>query len=264
MNFIKKIIEITFKAHKRDWDTVLAIVGDEGKSKSNLALHQLDYWYVLLNGECKKEDIKHMCLDLDSFVSDLSDLQKRECTVYDEAGDLSNRNFMTKINKKIAQTYQVIRSDNLLTILVLPSLFDLDPFFKARRIKGLFVVYQRGKTAFWGQSKLRQIIELNRNRNVKNYWVVPPDFIDNFPIYKGVLAKDYIKLKEDKTKNARKMLVKDLNGISKEKITPEEAVVEYLKDSRGYNYPQIAKERGYTKERARQIYIKGKEKRANT
>jgi hypothetical protein len=44
---------------------------------------------------------------------------------------------MSKLNVSITKAYQIIRGDNLLTILVLPSIFDLDGFFTKRRARGL-------------------------------------------------------------------------------------------------------------------------------
>jgi len=206
MKRVEEYLNIRYDKHKKKWDSVIAICGAEGGSKSNLALHIIDWWYTKLNGKCKATDIKHMCLDEKQFERDLSDCIKMEATVFDEAGALSSRAALTKFNKKLMKAYQVIRADLLFTILVIPDIWDLDTWFRNKRIKGLFYVYQRGRVAFFGKEKTRLLMMLNQNRIVKSYTIVKPTFRDTFPIYKGVLAEPYQKLKDRKVLQARREL----------------------------------------------------------
>lgn len=181
-----------------DWDAAYAVVGDEGVSKSTLCLHITDYWYTKKNGVCTKEDAKHMCLDRVQFVTDLKDLKSYELTTYDEAGDIDSRSSMSLFNKDVRLAYQIIRGINLASILVLPSLWDLDTFFRNRRLRGLFVVYKRGRFAYYDRDRLRKIVALNENRLIKSYQVVRPTYYDTFPKYKGVLLEPYLKNKKTK------------------------------------------------------------------
>lgn len=210
MKTLKKILDVCFKANTvDDWDTVWVIAGDEGGSKSNLALHICEWWYTKLYGECKPEHIKHMCLDRLQFKTDLANLEKKEFICYDEAGDISNRRFMDKFNFEITQAYQVIRGDNLFTLLVLPSFFDLDPFFSKRRVRGLIYVYRRGRFAVWSKQRLRQLTMINQSFPVKNYWITRPTYsLGYFGKYKGILKEPYDELKTVKMKEARKKLLK--------------------------------------------------------
>lgn len=218
MKDIKAYLDIVFKkVTKKQWDNVIAIVGDEGTGKSNLALHIVDYWYEKLNGACKAEDVKHVCLTGGEFVGDLKDCKKFECTVFDEAGELTNRRAMAKFNVSIMKAYQIIRGDNLFTILVLPDLFDLDPFFVKRRCKGLFKITKRGRAKFWSKDRLRRLVARNMDRRFKSYYLVKPTFHCWFPIYKGILKAGYDTKKNAKMLEVRKKLYQEIQDIEKGK-----------------------------------------------
>lgn len=216
MKFIKKIVEITFKKNtQEDWDSVWAIVGDEGKGKSNLSLCILDYWNVLKYGECKEEQIKNVTLNAKNFLKRLSDENiKTECIDYDEAGEISNRRMLSTFNFQITQAYQIIRGENMFTLLNVPSIFDIDPFFSKRRIRGLFYVYSRGNYAFWSKNRLRKLLAYNQNRYVKSMWLVKPSHIGHFPKYTGILLQPYINLKNESMKIKRQSLLE----LNEEKI----------------------------------------------
>ena len=204
---IHLFLDLLFHQHKnKDWDTVACICGDVGKGKSNLGLHMLEYWQKKLYNECNPSDVKHMCLDTNSFLKDLADCKKVEFTIYDEAGELSSRSAMSKLNKMIMVTYQIIRADRIFTLLVLPDIWYIDSYFRNTRIKHLFHINKRGHVAYWNTSKLKRLIALNETRQMKNYYIVEPCFTDTFPIYRGVMAEKYKELKENKTKEARKKL----------------------------------------------------------
>ena len=88
MKRIEGVLEIYYKKlTKEDYDSVILISGDEGKGKSNVALHILDWWLTKKNGEVKEEDIKHINLDSEQFTEDLKNCERFDCTVYDEAGN---------------------------------------------------------------------------------------------------------------------------------------------------------------------------------
>lgn len=204
---VHEYLDIIFEKHKKDWDTVIAICGPVGAGKSNLGLHMLEYWNTKLYGECKESDIKHMCLNTEMFLKDLSTCKKREMIVYDEAGELSSRNAMSVLNKDLMITYQIIRADNIFTILVLPDIWYIDSYFRNTRIKGLFYVPHRGRVAFWGGTNLKKMLERNQYKMIKNYFVTQPNFTDKYPIYKGIMAEGYKVMKENKTTEARKNVV---------------------------------------------------------
>ena len=236
MRRISRTIErIFYHTTKKDWDAPYAIVGDEGKSKSNLGMHLIDKWYMLLNGQCNEDDVKHLCLDREQFSLDFKDLKQYEATDYDET-DLSNKRTMSSYNYILSKTFQVVRGENLFIILTLPSIFDLDGFFSKRRLKGLFVVYARGKVAFYNQSRLRRIIAYNQNRMIKTTKVVPPLYYDTFPKYKGVLLDGYLEKKNDKMKQIREDMYNEIN--KEEKGDRIDTAIKNLKD-KGFTDKEI-------------------------
>ena len=193
-----------------DYDNLIIIDGPEGKGKSNLALHGLDYWYTKLYGKVTAEDVKHINLSPKGFVTDLKDLKRYEATVYDEAGDLSNLRQMDKFNYRITLSYQVMRGLNLLTFLVMPSIFRLNPYFVKDRAKFLLHVYKRDRNRayykLYTRDKIRVILYINQYRVTKKVNVVNPVFHDNFRVYDGVLSKPYLEKKEARLNSVREEL----------------------------------------------------------
>ncbi len=207
MKKIYKALDIVYnKITKEDYDTVWLVTGDEGTGKSNLLLAIVEYWYNKLNGECLESDIKHVSLDRLNFVTDLKDAKRYELSTDDEAGDISSKRAMSEFNVLLTQAYQVIRGDNLFTILVLPSPFDIDGFFVKRRARGLININNRGKCKFYSKTRLRNMIALNQSRYIKKVEVVKATFCDVFPKYKGILLKEYKKKKAEKMQEVRNQL----------------------------------------------------------
>lgn len=236
-------LDIIFnKVTKKDWDEVLVIAGYEGKGKSNLGLHILEWWLTKLYDSADETYIKNVSLDISGFVESLSSAKSKECLIFDEAGRLSNRRVMSKFNHALMQVYQVVRGDNLFTILILPSIFDLDPYFAKRRVRHLIEVYSRGKFAFWSQEKVRKIIELNSNRAIKKSNIVTPTFRDTFPKYTGVFKNAYDELKKTSMEKTRKELKKELGfdvikDLSEKEIA--QPIIVKMKDNRRWSFNKI-------------------------
>lgn len=233
---------------ERDYDEVIAIVGDEGVGKTNVGLHVIEWWLRKLYGKVEPEDAeKYIALDSPKFASVLHGLKQYEPALHDEAADLSARGAMSKVNKLYTQAYQIIRGDNLLTVLILPSLFDLDPFFRKRRVRHMILVYGRGRMAFWSKSRLRKMVEYNERLPYKNYFVMRPTFYDTFPKYKGPLLAKYQAMKKEKMQGVRKWLyheMKNLGDPDAERIARDEKVLKYL--DMGMTQKQAAEMLGVT------------------
>jgi hypothetical protein len=231
MKTMNKILDVVYhKNTQEDWDTVWVICGDEGISKSNLGLWLVDGWYQRKHGGTKPEDVKHVCLTTDMFKQDLADMQKGECTNLDEGGALSNRRFMSQLNYEISQAYQVIRGDNIFTIITLPDFFDLDPYFSKRRVRGLIYVYKRGRFAFWSKSRLRRLVAVNMERRIKNYWLVKPTYSGGyFRQYDGPMLEAYKKLKADKIREARQKFKEE----STKKVDNDKVIIARIANKMG-------------------------------
>ena len=219
MKRVFSYLEIIYKNLTRNaWDNCIVISGDEGRGKSTLALHIAEWWFNKLKGECNEEDAKHICLTRKEWAADLKDMVKYELTVYDEAGDINSRRSMSGFNVDVMEAYQIIRADNLFTILVLPSVFDLDTFFRKRRVRHLFHVYRRGRVAFWSRSRLVKNLEINEARTIKNLFTVTPTFYDTYPKYKGCLLEPYEKKKNEKMKGVRQAFYDKMSSDKKVSI----------------------------------------------
>lgn len=218
MKRIQEVLDIQYNAlHNNSWDNVLILTGDEGTGKSNLALHMLEYWLKKKYGYVIKDHSKYINLDIQKWADSFAECQKGDMNILDESGDLSNKRTMSKLNFAIARAYQIIRGDNINSIFVLPSVFDLDAYFAKRRAKGLIYVYKRGRFAFWNKTRLRKVIEMNAGYPSKNIWITKPTFHDTFPIYKGNLFDEYSRKKEEYMKDTRQELanaIKDLKGVN--------------------------------------------------
>lgn len=206
MKRIEEYLEIRKGKHKKDWDTVGIIMGDEGVSKSNLLLHIIEHWQKINFGKCVPSDIFRVGLTKELFGEAIAKTKPNGIVGYDEAGGLNSRRALSKFNVALMETYQIIRADRLFTIFVIPNMWDLDKFFKNGRAKFLIYVYARGRFAFWLKEDIKKIIALNENRIIKNPFVVKPKFYDTFPIYKGVLKDKYMELKTQKVKQQRKKI----------------------------------------------------------
>jgi len=213
MQRLRKIIDrVHHHNTKKDWDSVWIIAGDEGCGKSNLLLHIIDYWYTNFHGGVTPEKIKHISLSLSDFAKDFKDVKKYGIISFDEAGQISNRRTMSKLNELIKQTYQIVRGHNLFTILLLPSVFDIEPSFPRRRARALIQVYERGKFSFYGREKLRKVIEINQDKKIRRVDAVTPLFRDNFPVYNGALKEEYMKRKEEFISEAKAKLDEFINS----------------------------------------------------
>lgn len=211
MQYIKIFLEIAFKKITQDdWDNVWIITGDEGKGKTNLGLNLFDIWYTKLYGNVLPELIKYIGLDLKQFIQGFRELKQFEMIIYDEAGELSSMRMMDKFNYAVTQSYQVVRGANLFSILILPDVFYLNPFFSMRRARGLLHVYERGKFAFWNKTRMQSLIEINRKYKRKSIWRVKPLFHDHYPKYSGPLLEAYTQKKKEKLEGVREKLYQKL------------------------------------------------------
>lgn len=262
---MKRLFDVLEVVHdsvvRKDWDCPLIIAGDEGKGKSHLNLHLLEKWYSLRGISITSELIEHINLDIVKWAEDLKECKRYDCSIWDEGGSLSNKRSMSKLNYIISRAFQIIRGDNLLSVLTIPSVFDLDGFFTKRRAKGLIQVYSRGRFAFWSQQRLRAVISLNQNRMVKNPWVVQPTFYDTFPKYKGILLDAYNNKKKEYMKDIRKNLYDDIKSMEASEGFGSERDKLVVKFHQKFGTSAVAEATGLTDRRIQQIVKTYSEKR---
>lgn len=210
---IQKVLNVVYdKVTKDDWDNALIIGGDEGIGKSTIGLHIMEWWYKRLkeDGHIKQLDpkklINFIALGMDQFLKGFREMRQFHLMLYDEAGELSSLRMMNKFNYAVTKTYEVVRGENLFSIIVVPDVFYINPFFSSRRARGYIHVYKRGRLAYWNKNKLRDMIELNKTYKKKTPFRVPPLFYDTFPKYDGIMSELYHKKKKGKMDQIRKEL----------------------------------------------------------
>lgn len=214
-------LEVVYKKlHNEAWDNCYILSGDEGTGKTNLALNIMEWWNLKKYGVVKPEDINRLGMSPQAFALGLKNAVKGDIVDYDESGELSNKTQLNRFNMLITTSYQVIRNERLFTLLTIPNLFDLNPFFTKRRARGLIYVYKRGKFGFWNRPRLRALLDLNANRFRKSVFLVKPLFYDTYPIYNGKLLESYETMKNEHTKRIKELIyTKLLESEKPDKLT---------------------------------------------
>jgi len=225
LRLLKQIIDrIYWHCKKNDYDVPIVIAGDEGKGKTNLALWILDdYIERVTKRATKPKDIKYLALAKEQWKEQLGQLRQYFPLCYDEAGELTNRRAMARFNVEIAQLFRIIRGNNNFMILNIQSIFDLDPFFTKRRLKGMFYVDKRGHYYFYSQERLRILIDINSRYYVKQYFAIMPTAAGSFPKYDGVLLDPYLEKKKAFIKEQQGEIMKSLNTQPKDRKRKKKA-----------------------------------------
>lgn len=138
-----KILLQCKKDMDRGYDKFIGIFGDEGKGKSeSLLLPIIDCWYNQILGKPVPEGC--FTVDYTDFGKVLMRTELYDIAALDETSDALNaKDSMRRFNKTMYQTYTIIRGKRILTIVVMPSFFDLDSGFRKRRMAGAFHVTRR-------------------------------------------------------------------------------------------------------------------------
>ena len=267
---VKKILQNDFNGKHgiktRNKDRCVVISGAVGLGKSNLLLHMHDFWLTeILKREITPEDIKFVGSNKIEWLKALDEAQKYnrkyQMVSHDEAGkDLYSRNASSKFTKDINIAYQVIRGSNMYSILVIPSITNLDTYFRRERVTDLYHVYAEGKVAYYSKKELGWLLPAMERMAKANARPDPmraktvsgrtirPRFFDDFPLYKGALLKPYM----DRKKGNMKGTVKDLVNKYTEKVNKTVTMAEkYHKQvkqmiKKGMKKKEIAEKLGVT------------------
>ena len=253
---IKELLEYVYSKMLLNYDYFIVITGNEGTGKSRgLMLNMADIWYKdIIKQEPK---VLPFCTDLKTYVMSLRKLRPYDLIALDEAGDtLDNSQLAKKFKIRLYQSYTVIRERKILSIIVLPSIFELHTPFARRRVRLLLHADKRtdskclscgksfvgnacifcGSTDFkpgfvkwvaFNQNKVKEIIEINQEQRIKRLNVVQPSFIGKVGEYKGEWVETYNKMKQQKTEDVLMKLEEDFNqtqGKEKKEMTKEEKI----------------------------------------
>jgi len=233
---------------KQDYDYVLVVVGETGVGKSHFVLNLFDTWYKkILRQEITESMVKQVTTDYKTWLKNFKGLKEFDMNVYDEgATTLNAKDHATTISKDIAKLFNVFRAKKFFTVIVLPSFWDLNKYFRERRLRGLVYVDKRGHYRFYTKLGITFLNAYNERRYVKTMWGATPFHNAVFPAYKGVMLKAY---EEDKMKTIEGVLDEVINTNAENK-KKNASVVDIYKDQvlellkKGYTQPKIRDELG--------------------
>jgi len=244
---LAKILYVIDNRIERNYDYFVVVTGDEGVGKSRgLFLNIIAFWYHAI----KKMAIPKKCfaVSLKDFAHNLKSGSKGQIRGLDEAGDsMDTQEYANKVNRALYKAYTVIREKKLMTIVVLPSFFDLNPRFRKRRVRLLIHAYKRvdnkcldcgkefvgdvcpcgsrnfkqGYVAWraYNRKQLRKIIEKNQYRQIKTLNVGVAPLADGIVReYKGELLPVYERLKNRKMKDTLSALNRDVADVEQIKV----------------------------------------------
>lgn len=225
---LAKFLRAVHNRMTRKYDVFMVIDGGEGVGKSRgILLNVLDYWYrKILHKQVPKWSVN---IDVKEWVDALHRTKTYDAAALDEAGDsMDSMDFANKFNKILYQVYTIIREKLCLSIVVLPSFFDLSPRFRKRRVRFLIHCYKRidnrcksckkefvGKECpkcgskdfkngfvcyeIYDRTRLNEILQRNMYKHIKKVRCgVAPLARGIVGEYKGKLADYYSELKTEK------------------------------------------------------------------
>lgn len=113
----------------------------------------------------------------DEFIAKLTPAFEKgyPVIVYDEAGDFSNRSFISKGNKDLYRVFNVYRAFKIIIVMCLPSYYDLDPGLWRLNVVRI-LIHCHGRTAkcgFFDAYSLKNIIYMRQRVGSKK---IPPAF----------------------------------------------------------------------------------------
>jgi len=240
---LKRLLKWIHQKMQKKYDFFICIVGDEGTGKSRgVFLNIMDEWYK----ECLKKPIPDNCfgVDIKEFIQSLDQGEPMDFRGLDEAGDsLDTQEFTNKFNKLLYQAYTVIREKQYLSVIVLPSFFDLNPRFRKRRVRIVInckrridntclkcrysfcgevcpscgsTSYRPGYVAYdvYNRKQIRQILERNQYNMIKTLKVgVQPMMSGIVREYKGEMIEKYSKMKQDKMQKVLQKLTDEVRDL---------------------------------------------------
>lgn len=191
-------ILLNIHAHlKIDYDYLLVVVGDTGTGKSIWCLHLLEEWYkFVLSQKISKELAVQMASDYKVWLKNFQELSAFDMNIYDEgATTLDSKAHMTKLSRHLSKLFNVFRAKKFFSVIVLPSFFDLNKYFREKRLRGLVWIDKRGHYKFFTRTGIDYLNAYNERSVIKSMYRARPFHQSSFPDYKGVLLKPYLEAK---------------------------------------------------------------------
>lgn len=264
----KQLIELAIKKQEKEWDSVFLICGEEGKGKSTYLLHLIN---IVDEIKGKQTHITAVTRTLRELIFQLNYTKNKEQLALDEGSELSSDLSYEGIVKAIRKVFTVMRQKSLLVYICFTNPVKINTYFKHDRVKGVFLITERGKVNFYTRQTFMRIQERivkykSGVRSIKNVTElgVPPDFIDTYPKYKGRLWEEYQARKEENINEIIEDLYEEF-GVDEKRITLNKArkilhirdatIKEYLRFSEEDTNPKHILKATYSANKSR-IFLK--------
>lgn len=210
------------QAHlEADWDYLLVICGDSGTGKSRLGLQLLETWYKdILRLKVDKSTARFMASDYKVWLNNFKFMSMFEMNIYDEgATTLDSKSHMTTISRDITKLYNVFRAKKFFSVIIIPSFFDLNKYFREKRVRGLIWVDKRGHYKYFSKLGIDFLNAYNERAIIKSMNRAKPFHQAGFPDYQGVMLKPYEDNKLETMNSVLDEVINGCNGDKRDKIT---------------------------------------------
>lgn len=246
---VKSNLDVIKGMLKKDFDCTIVIDGPERAGKSTFGqtiCAYLDPTFNLDRVVFTPEEWERLIVKLDEF----------QANMFDEGAEgFYVRNAMADVNKRLNQIMMMVGQKNLITVIILPSFFDLDKYIAIWRSTILFHVMIRFRPSRkWGVAPVRGHFSYYNRKKKKvlylygkkgyNYNITPPTARGYF--FHNIILDDikYRKKKWDSLKSVLSSIDETLPDGSN--ITERDRLIEALK-KRGANKTEIVRETGIRK-----------------
>lgn len=213
------------KITEEDNDHFTVVSGIEGSGKTVLAL-------LLCATVSPTFSMQHICFSVEDFLRIIKKAKKGDSILLDEGAIfLFSREIMTKTNRRVVKSLNLMRQLNLHIVCCIPNFYNLDPYVRKHRIDTLLQIRDPKRT-YRGITKdgIRIINEVEST--VKKVMSVKMPYGS---FWDGYWTKCYPNInditEEAYRKKKRAHLDAFLNDISKEMAIEEQVVVSMVKIS---------------------------------
>lgn len=205
-----------------DWDFLLIICGDTGTGKSvGIGLNLIETWYkIILGRECEKERHKHLTGDYNQWLNNFKEFDQYDINIYDEgASELESKEFMNRISRDITKLFNIFRGKRFFSVIIIPSFFHLNKYFRENRLRGCMYASSRGTYLFYSRRGIGYLNAYNQGQKYKTMFRARPYYTKSFPDYKGEMLQPY---QESKMKYMNAAVENSTNhGKTEVKIEPD-------------------------------------------
>lgn len=213
------------KINTEDNDHFTVIAGIEGSGKSLLGL-------IMAAMVSPTFSMKHICFSISDFLKVIKEVKKGDTLMLDEGAIfLFSRESMSKDNRRVVKTFNLMRQLNLHIIVCIPNYNNMDSYIREHRVDTLLQI-RKSKDTYKGITKEGIGVVNDVSKKVKDVNKVKLPYGS---FWNGYWTKSYPAVndvtEEAYRKKKREHLDQFITQLSKEVQYEEEAVISMVKIS---------------------------------